>query len=351
MDRYIGLDVHAQSCTLAILSPSGKRLGCRVVETSAAALIGTLKEVPGRKYVCLEEGTQSAWLHEVLEPHVAELVVTVPKAKKGTKNDEADAWARAEELRIGSIETKVFKAPQMFAGLRDAARSHLTLTQDITRVKNRLKAIYRSRGLVETAEEIYDPERRDSWLEQLPPSKRHRAELLGKQLDALAPLRHEAEKWLRAEAKGQTAMRWVQSVPGLGVIRSAHVVATVVTPHRFRTRRQFWTYCGLAVVTKSSADWVRKPGGSWIRAQRTMTMGLNRNRQPILKAVFKGAATTVLSDADHPLRQAYDKQLAGGTKPNLAKLTLARKLATLALSLWKREEEYNPAKNHTNKNA
>ena len=87
-----------------------------------------------------------------------------------------------------------------------------------------------------------------------------------------------------------------------------------------------------------------KPGGGWMRAQRAITRGLNRNRQPILKAVFKGAATTVLTKEDHPLRKIYDKRLSEGIRPNLAKLTLARKLATLALMLWKREEEYDPTK-------
>lgn len=352
MERYIGLDVHAQSCTVAVLSPTGKRVGCKVIQTNASALIAALKEIPGRRHLCLEEGTQSAWLHEVLEPHVAELVVTVPKAKKGTKSDEADAWARAEELRVGSVATKVFKAPRTFAGLREAARSHWLLTQDTTRVKNRLKAIYRSRGIAGTGEEIYDAKKRGVWLEQLPPSKRQRAELLGEQLDGLEPLRSRAEKWLNAETKDHRAIGWVKSVPGLGPIRSAQVVAIVVTPHRFRTRRQFWAYSGLAVVTKSSADWVPKPGGGWTRAKRAMmTRGLNRNRQPILKSVFKGAATTVLMNEEHPLRKIYDKQVSGGMKPNLAKLTLARKLATLALMLWKREEEYDPAKNHAPQNA
>lgn len=351
MERYIGLDVHAQSCTLAVMSPTGKHVKCKVVETSATALIAALKEIPGRRHLCLEEGTQSAWLHEVLEPHVAELVVTVPKAKKGTKSDEADAWARAEELRVGSLETKVFKAPKEFGGLREAVRSHWVLTQDTTRVKNRLKAIYRSRGVAGTGEEIYDPDERGPWLAQLPASKRQRAELLGEQLDGLEPLRKRAEKWLSEQTKGHGAIRWVKSVPGFGLIRSAQVVATVVTPHRFRTRRQFWAYCGLAVVTKSSADWVPKAGGGWTRANRTMTLGLNRNRHPILKAVFKGAATTVAANEGHPLRKTYDKHLSDGMKPNMAKLALARKLATLALMLWKREEEYDPAKDHATKNA
>jgi transposase len=346
MDRYIGLDVHTQSCTLAVVNASGKRLGCKVVETKAAPLIAAVREVPGRRHLCLEEGTQSAWLHEVLEPHVAELVVTVPKASRASKSDEADAWARAEELRCGRLETKVFKAPRVFAGLRDAVRSHWLLTQDTTRVKNRLKAIFRARGIAGTGQEIYEPERRRPWVEQLPASSQRRAELLGRELDALQPLRQEAEVWVRQEAKPHAAIKYVKSVPGLGPLRSAQVVATVVAPQRFRTRRQFWAYCGLAVVTKSSADWVPRAGGGWTRANRTMARGLNRNRQPMLKAVFKGAATTVLTNEHHPLRKRYDQQLRDGMAPNLAKLTLARTLATLALTLWKREEVYDRAKHH-----
>jgi transposase len=351
MDRYIGVDVHAQSCTLAVLGPSGKRLGCEVVETNASALIGALKRIPGRRHVCIEEGTQSAWLHEVLEPHVAELVVTVPGAKKGNKSDEADAWARAEELRQGRIGMKVFKAPISFRALRDAVRSHWVLTQDTTRVKNRLKAIYRSRGLGETKDEIYTPSERARWLEQLPPSTRLRAELLGEQLDALSPLRRRAEKWVREEAKQHAAIRWIESVPGLGLLRSAQIVGAVVTPERFRTRRQFWAYCGLAVVTRSSADWVPKPGGGWMRGSRAQTLGLNRNRKPMLKSVFKGAAVTAMATKGDPLQQSYQRQVDAGIRPNLAKLTLARKIATLALMLWKRQEVYDPAKRSQAKNA
>ncbi len=39
MDRYVGLDAHASSCTLGVLGPGGKRLGLHVVETNAKALI------------------------------------------------------------------------------------------------------------------------------------------------------------------------------------------------------------------------------------------------------------------------------------------------------------------------
>ena len=44
----------------------------------------------------------------------------------------------------------------------------------------------------------------------------------------------------------------------------------------------------------------------------------------------------------HLLRESYDRQLENGTKPNLAKLTIARQLAAIVLAMWKSEEKYIP---------
>jgi hypothetical protein len=60
MQRFIGLDVHGQSCTLVVMGPSGRRLGQHVVETSAKALIERMRSIAGDKYVCMEEGTQAS---------------------------------------------------------------------------------------------------------------------------------------------------------------------------------------------------------------------------------------------------------------------------------------------------
>ena len=109
MERYVGLDSHARSCTLGVMSAGGPRLRSLVVETNGHALVEAVRGIGGRVHVCLEEGTQSAWLYELLKPHVAEVVVAMAPEKKGPKSDRRDAWARANELRTGAIETRVFK--------------------------------------------------------------------------------------------------------------------------------------------------------------------------------------------------------------------------------------------------
>ena len=88
---------------------------------------------------------------------------------------------------------------------------------------------------------------------------------------------------------------------------------------------------------------VRLERGGWQRSQVVQTRGLNRDFNRTLKSIFKGAATTVIDTKQQPLYDVYQRLLSNGTKPPLAKLTLARKLAAIALVLFKKKEKYNPA--------
>jgi hypothetical protein len=83
-----------------------------------------------------------------------------------------------------------------------------------------------------------------------------------------------------------------------------------------------------------------------VRVPVQQTRGLNRNHNRTLKRIFKGAAMTVIMRArrDDPLYQHYQQLLDGGTKPNLAKLSIARQIASIILSMWRSEEVYNPTK-------
>src|SRR6478736_3184278 len=107
MDRYIGIDAHSESCTVAVMGPSGKRIRQQVVDTQAAVLINLLKGVAGGKYVCIEEGQLAELLVEALGPHVKEFVVVQPPEHSGRKSDLDDAWALAERIRVRADGTYV----------------------------------------------------------------------------------------------------------------------------------------------------------------------------------------------------------------------------------------------------
>ena len=345
MDRYIGLDAHASSCTVAVVGPSGRRLHSQVVETNAGALIRVLRGIPGTRHLCLEEGTHASWLYEVVSPHVEEIVVAGVSESRGPKSDKLDSFGLAEQLRIGAIKRKVYKKPGEFGALRHRAKAYTLLVGDSVRVQNRIKGLFRSRGVAVAGKGVFRVAEREGWLKKLPATARCLAELLMQEQDGLLELREKAEEAMLAEARKHRAWRLVKSCPGLGEIRTAQLLPIVVTPYRFKNKRSFWAYCGLGIVMRSSSDWVRTQSGAWVKAPVQQTRGLNRNANRTLKGIFKGAATTVIGQArDEPLYRHYVQLLDGGTKPNLAKLTLARQVASILLAVWRNEEVYDPVR-------
>ena len=61
------------------------------------------------------------------------------------------------------------------------------------------------------------------------------------------------------------------------------------------------------------------------------------------RLIILGAALTVVMQLPNdPLHEHYQRLLAAGTKPNLAKLTVARRVAAIVLRMWKDEKEYDP---------
>src|SRR2546425_5893891 len=255
---YVGMDVHRASIVIVVLNGAGKIVMQSVVETGAERVRGFLKQLRGKVYVTFEEGTQANWLHDVVRPLVSEVVVCDPRHNKllqsGNKNDRVDAQKLAELLRNRSLRA-VYHGDNGVRTLKELVRTYDCLVSDTTRVMNRLKAIYRGRALACGGHEIYRPDRRKEWLAKLSePGAKQRAGFLYEQLAALKPLRHKAKLAMVKEVRRQTAYLWLMSVPRLGSVSVAQLIAVVGTPYRFRSKQQFWTYVGLAVVTWSSAE-------------------------------------------------------------------------------------------------
>ena len=159
----------------------------------------------------------------------------------------------------------------------------------------------------------------------------------------LLELRPKAKAAMIAAARRQPGWKVLGSIPFLGPVRVALILAIMRTPFRFRTKRNIWPYAGLAVVKRSSADYEFKDGRLQRSKKAPVTRGLNRNHNPLLKSVFKGAATAAVSKPG-PLRDYYEASLGRGVKDDLAKVTLARKIAAVTLRLWKKGELWDPKK-------
>src|SRR5713101_9069580 len=337
--KYIGMDVHKEAISIAVLNSSGKLVMECTIETKAITILDFLKGLRGSLHVTLEEGTWAAWLYDLIKPHVTELVVCNPRRnallKEGSKSDCIDARKLAELLRSNMVRS-VYHGENGVRTLKELARSYLTISKDLGRVMSRLKAIYRSWGIPCTGKQVYAPRYRAEWLAKITEAGVHRrAEFYYQQLDALRPLRQQVRQELLAEARKHSAWKLLRGIPSIGPIRAALIVAILQTPHRFRTKRQLWSYSGLGIETHSSAEH-RYIKGELQRSKKQISIrGPNRNHNHDLKNLYKSAATIAAAERG-PFQEFYDALVAKGIKPEMARLTLARKIAAITLVVWKK---------------
>jgi len=337
--KYIGMDVHKESISIAVMNGAGKvGMEC-VIETKASMILQFVDGLRGDLHVTFEEGTSAAWLYDLLKPHVTRVVVCDPRKnasmKEGNKSDKIDARRLAELLRLDHLNP-VYHGEHGLRSLKELVRSYLTITKDLGRVMSRVKAIYRSWAIPCTGKQVYAPRHRAEWLEKIgEPGVRRRAEFYYRQLDGLRLLRQEVRRGLLAESKKHKAWKRLCEIPSIGPIRAAVLLGILQTAHRFRTKRQLWTYSGLGIEVHSSADHQVVKGQLQRKKKHVEVRGLNRNCNHDLKNLFKGAAVAAATKPG-PFEEFYAALLAKGMRPEMARLTLARKIAAIVLIIWKR---------------
>ncbi len=149
-EKYIGMDVHQATISVAVMDAHGKLLMECLLETKAATILEFIQGLHGTLSLTFEEGTSAAWLHDLLKPHVNRLVVCDARKaallKDGNKSDRIDARKLAELLRTNQLKP-VYHEEHGVRTLKELGRSYLTITKDVTRVMNRIKALYRSWGI------------------------------------------------------------------------------------------------------------------------------------------------------------------------------------------------------------
>jgi transposase len=314
-----------------------------VIETKASTILQFLDGLRGDLRVVFEEGTWATWLYDLLKPHVMEVLVCNTRknaVRDGSKSDP-DRCPQASRTVVyeqcqGGLSRRVRLAND--EGIGAQLSNH---TKDLTRVMNRLKALYRSWGIPCAGNEVYAPRYRAEWLAKISEAGvRRRAEHYYQQLDVLRPLRQEVRRDLLLESRKHKIWKLLRRIPAIGPIRAAILIAVMQTPHRFRTKRHLWTYSGLGLETYDSGEY-RAVQGQLERSKKQATVcGLNKDYNHDLKDIFKGAAMRA-STATGPLHDFYQALLAKGRKPTMARLTLARKIAAITLIVWKKEVRFD----------
>src|SRR6266849_7320372 len=92
--KYIGMDVHKETVSLAVMNSAGKLVMESIIETKTATILQFIQGLSGNLHVTFEEGTWAAWLYDLLKPYVTKIVVCDPRRnallKEGNKSDKVD---------------------------------------------------------------------------------------------------------------------------------------------------------------------------------------------------------------------------------------------------------------------
>jgi transposase InsO family protein len=125
--KYVGMDVHKETISVAVMNSAGKVVMESILETKAATILQFTRG--GNLLVTFEEGTWAAWLYDLLKPYVTQVTVCNPRKnallKSGNKSDRIDARKLAELLRNGSLSS-VYHGEKGLRTLKELSRTVLS---------------------------------------------------------------------------------------------------------------------------------------------------------------------------------------------------------------------------------
>jgi transposase len=329
--RYIGMDVHRGFCEVAILEGGEMRSAPRVI-TEPDALEAFAEQLGPEDHVALENTGVAEAIARVLEPHVARVVVSNPKATKAiagakAKTDYRDARTLASLLAAGFLPEVWLGDPDTRVLRRRIARRG-QLVRARTRAKNEAHAcLHRTLKGRPPMTDAFGVKGR-GWLaeQDLPDDEREsmdaslrQVEFFDRELDLL-------DGAIARQVLHRTEVRRLMTIPGVDLVTAASFIAAVGDISRFPTSRHLVGYLGLDPRVRQSGDAPARHG-------RISKEGSSSARHVLVEAAW------VAARAPGPLR-AFAERIRARRGSNVAAVAVARKLAVLAWHMLSQGEDY-----------
>jgi len=331
--KVVSLDLHAETSQMFVSDESGQVVAETQVPTRKDALREAVGAVEGQKCVVFEEGPLSVLVKEALEG-VAEQVVSCDPAynaliaRDEDHSDERDARHLEKLFRLEAVRP-VHVPEEPFQSLRSLLSHRLALQGRATAVKNGIKALARRNGLCARGKRLYRRKEREEVLEDISSAAmRWQMESLGRELDMLSEEISKAEGMIGRLCGALPMSQRLQSVPGVGPIVAATIVAWIVDPARFKSAGALSAYAGLG-LGQAVTNWQR------VGPARASRRG-NRQLKRVLFLAAGAAART-----DTALGRRYRYRCRQGWGQIRAKRDVARKLLHTACAIWKKGTQYD----------
>jgi len=327
--KYIGADVHSSSSFFVVLKNSGDVWDQKRLPTTERDLAVYLESIPGRKVITFEETNLSRWLYQVFKPLADEVVVCNPAkntfTKNGPKTDGQDAMHLARLLKAGYLKP-VYHGDDPRERFRDLVSAYEDVVQDVVRLKNRYRALFRSDGSpLGKGQGVYKVEELQKGLKS-----REKAFIAKGAYERLGVLERQKESLIeemKLRSRPFKEIKILRGLPGIDYIHAWFIAAAVVTPYRFANKYKFWAYCGLVKHRQISDGKIygnKKAHGN-----------------NVLKDVFRQAGRATLRGSSG-VKKYYEHLISErGYGEGEAYNAVCREIAALARSLWKKGERYD----------
>jgi transposase len=331
---FAALDLHKREIEACVMDDQGKITHRQRFPTTSDALVAFAKRHLSRKHKVAMEATFNTWaVADVLQPHVESLTISNPLltraiAQAKIKTDKIDSAVLAHLLRLDYLPA-VWQPDPHTRRLRSETTERATLTQDRTRLKNRMHGLLQQR-LIQAPERLFDSPGAIGWLKELALDQvgRRALDRMLTQLELIEKQIAQTQKPLAELAYADPQVRLLMTLPGVGCATALALKAALGNLSRFPSADRVAAYLGLVPSTSQSGDKsyhgrITKRGNSHARWMLTE------------------AAQSV---ARHPGPLGhFFRKIARKKCRNVAVVATARKLATIAWHMLKNNEPYRYA--------
>ena len=332
---YLSMDVHARNCVLGDMDANGKFRGNRCFVTCENNIIDALKAVKAkRKYLVIEAGPLANWVAQTASGYLTQVFISDPREnaliyKSSQKYDKVDTKKLCRLLRLNEFKEVYRAESDQRAIFKAAAQHYIDLRDQLTAVKNKIKAKYRQWGVIDVfTDSVYSVSGRDKFLKQV---EHHPICLQLKRLyelmDHIGAIKQDAQKAMISLGRNYPEIKEFKKIPGMGPIGAHTFDAYIQTPHRFAKRNRLWRYCRLAVTDRSSDG---KPLGY----KRLDKSGVGE-----LKALSHRAFMSAMK-SDNEVKRFYLQSLQRTHNHKHARLNTQRKILSVMRNIWKKGKAY-----------
>jgi len=334
---YLAMDLHAKNFTLGKMDEHGSFKGTFELSTSENNIMTALNSVKAkRKYLTIEQGPLTYWAAQVAGPYVDQVIPCDPRAnaliyKNPYKKDKVDTKNLCRLLRLGELHHVYQPQDDNRAIYKAAALHYIDLRNQLIRLKQKTKAMYRHWGIINVfTDAVYSQSRRDHYMDKIKKIPiRNQLLRLYYLMDQTEQMRKTALKTLKKLGRNYPEIKQFMKIPGIADINAHLFDAFIQTPHRFAKTSQLWKYCRLSITDRSSDG---KPLGY----QRIDQAGIGE-----LKALSYRAFVAAMK-GDNEVKRFYHQSLQRTHNRKHARLNTQRKILAAMYTIWKKGVAYRP---------